>query len=472
MTPNTAPATQPESTPAPELRAELPFDFTAFVSASVVMAPVYVESARAAEQLPVLFWLCEAVSPRTIVDIGAVDATAYFGLCQAADQLSLDTACYLGGVALEQDDAESQAKLPQWIEHQNDHHGNRSQIVGGNHGNLAEMLKKGSLDLLVLHAEGASIDQVRQWKADFLPKLSTHSAVFIDGLGNGSHELFDELAAMGPSFRFNHGTGFGVVAPGKSPPELIRYLEAQARDEKTAAAVSSLFQRLGLGCRQAADLARFEQVRGQLRSAADELSAAREHSGLQAARLVSREAEIFELRDRLDWHREELEGAQHKNIGSQTEINRLRDTVKSHQDQAQKAGEELQKSREAATRQEQTSAELKAAQGQAESIRETHIAEIAELTRICEGWRTKVASLDSQLGAAYDNIRRQRRVRHQVSAELKGRIRKLQEDLRQAQDGAASWQKQVDDLLNSTSWRLTRPIRGLKGALTRSNDRD
>ena len=333
MTPNSK--TQPEPAPVLELRGEVPFDFAAFVSASIVMAPAYVESPDAAEQLPVLFWLCEAVSPRTIVDIGAADATAYFGLCQTVDQLSLDTACYLGGVALDPDAAESQAKLAQWIKQQNDHHGNRSQIIGGNHDNLADMLKKGSVDLLVLHAAGASIDQMRQLKADFLPKLSSHSAVFIDGLGNGSNELFDELALSGPSFRFNHGTGFGVIAPGTSPPELIRYLDTQAKNEKNAETVSSLFQRLGLGCRQVADQARFEQVRGKLRSVTDEISSAREELGLRAARLVGRESEILELRERLDWHREQLEEVQRQVVGSQALVRRLQETNERAQGQLQ-----------------------------------------------------------------------------------------------------------------------------------------
>lgn len=429
MTPNANSKTQTELGPAVELRAELPFDFAAFISPSVLMAPAYVESPDAAEQLPVLFWLCEAVSPRIIVDVGAADATAYFGLCQTADQLSLDTTCYLGGVALDTDAVESRAKLAQWITQQNDHHGNRSQIIGGNHDNLTEILKKGSVDLLVLHAAGASIDQVRQWKADFLPKLSSHSAVFIDGLGSDSHELFDEFVTLGPSFRFNHGSGFGVVAAGTSPPELLRYLGAQATDEKVSGAVCSLFERLGLGCRQAVDQSHIEQLREQLCSVMGEIPNLREESGLLAARLVGRESEILELRERLGWYQEQADEVRRQLVGSQTQLRRLQEANERIAGQLHESQTELMQSRKVGKRLQI-------------DFDETRI-QLGERRRRVKVLRDTNEQLKLQLKKARRSLAK--------SEEIQGQERRKSEALC----------GQLEDVHNSRSWKLTAPLRRL-----------
>lgn len=450
MTPASSKPPQAEPAPAPELHAELPLDLSAFISSAVVMAPGYVESPAAAEQLPFLFWLCEAVRPRTIVDLGAVDAAAYFGLCQAADTLSLNARCYLGGLSLDLEDEQGIARVQHWIEHQNTHHGARSQIIGGGPENAAEILTGKDLDLLVLHAEAASPEQLKSWATEFLPKCSPHCVVFIDGLGDGHHEFYEELAAMGPGLRFQHGTGFGVVAPGSSPPELMRYLDAQANQMPNAEVLRSLFQRLGLGCRNTADLRSIEHLRGQLKSVTQEISAAREDQGLKAARLVAREAEIFELRDRLDWHHEQLEEAQRKLAGSQVETHRLRAASERLQSEAEEA-------KRTSTQSQQAKDQLQAA---LEETRRVLDAKESEIGALRESSGHTQRQLRQARAALIKSMDAERRLQINLAAS-KSKVQNERQNVRGLRNKARKLREELDLVYSSRSWKVTAPLRRL-----------
>lgn len=323
----TQPPNPPQSSPQAEavLQPELPLDFAAFLTPAVAMTPTYVDSPTAAEQLPFLFWLFEATHPRVVVDVGATDATAYFGLCQAAEALRRDVRCHLGAVALGRD-AQSVAKIQRWIEHQNSHHGARSQIIGGGTDELAATLQEG-VDLLLVHAAAVPRKELQRWKADILPKLASHSIIFLDDLGEGPHALFDGLASQGPAFRFRHGNGFGVVAGGSSPPKLLQYLGACADDDRSAGIIRSLFQRLGQGCRHDVDQRESRRQRRKIRTLSEELAHVREDLGLASSQLVAREAEISELRDRLTWNREQLQKSQQQSAALQIEATETREAL-------------------------------------------------------------------------------------------------------------------------------------------------
>lgn len=421
------PAQAAAQSTTPVLRAELPLDLAAFVSPSTLMTPAYVDSPAAAEQLPFLCWLLDTIIPRVIVDVGAADATVHFGLCQAAEALTRDIRCHLGAVSLNPGDAHASATIRSWIEHQNKHHAARSQIIGGGTGNLSEVLQDTSVDILVLHAAGASPEQLQQWKAEFMPLLSPHSAVFIDGLGDGRHAFFDELASQGNGFRFQHGTGFGVVAGGEEPPRLLGYLATQAADAGNADALRSLFQRLGLGCRNEADQRALRSVRRKLRALAEDLSRAQEDVSLGASRLVAHEAEIVELRDRLDWHREQLEGAQRKSTALQTEGQETRGSLMQLQATLETASRALDAERKHA-------AALRESEGQARRSLQEVESELA--------LRTKAGKQIQDDLAICSDARRQQ---EQAAASIRQQARALRDEL--------------DLVYSSRSWKFTAPLR-------------
>lgn len=328
----TQPSNPPQASPQAQaiLQRELPFDFAAFLTPAVAMTPAYVDSPTAVGQLPFLFWLLEATHPGVVVDVGATDATAYFGLCQAAEALRRDVRCHLGAAALRREEPQAAERIQGWIEHQNSHHGARSQIIGGGTDELAAVLQEG-VDLLLVHAAAVSAEELQRWKAKVFPQLTPNSIVFVDGLGEGSHAFFEGLASQSPAFRFPHGTGFGVVAGGSSPPKLLQYLGTCADDDGSADIIRSLFQRLGHGCRHEVDQRESRRQRRKIRALSEELIQAREDLGIAVSRLVGREAEISELRDRLTWNREQLHKSQQQSAASQTEAAEAREALMAEQ---------------------------------------------------------------------------------------------------------------------------------------------
>lgn len=392
----------------PVFRSELPVDHAAFLTPSVVLTPEYLESGACAEQLPFLFWLIDATSPAVVVDIGTSDATSYFGLCQAADAARLDTTFFLGALAPAENSDESSRRITQWVDYQNRRHAARSQIIGGGTDELGKVVSERSVDLLVLHAEGNSFARLREGIAELRTKLSPRAIIFIDGLGKREHDLFNDLDLVAPEFRFTNGTGFSVACVESSPPTLMQYLTALAGDGERARGIRSLFQRLGLGCRQEAERRDLEQACGQLLTLEKELTDRREESGLQAARLAGRECEIEELQKRLDWFREELATAH--------------DTMETAQSSSAELRESLR----------QLASDLEAAKFQSRKG-----------GRRVQSLREENAILASDLDVMRDALSR------------------MKSDLTSEQEAFHSLRKEIESLYASRSWRATSPLRRL-----------
>lgn len=289
--------------PPSRLSPELPVDYTAFLGRSSTLEPEYLESPSAAEHLPLLFWLVELLEPSLAVDLGASDASHFFAVCQVAETLSLDTKAVLGAPNLAP--ADDSEKLESWLGHLNDRHAMRSRFIGGDAASAAATLTDNSVDLLILHASSATAEQVSEWAALMEPKLSPRGIIFIDGIGDDVAGTLASIAPAGQSVRFLQGDGCAIVTAGPNTAPQIRYLFALSADEPALSTVAALFKRLGLACRHSAALKELQSTNKELHSCRESLTIAHEELGLRAARLVAREAEILELRERCEWLREE-----------------------------------------------------------------------------------------------------------------------------------------------------------------------
>lgn len=411
-----------------KLGGEHPFDYSAFVSRLVLDEPEFVGSTEHAEQLPVLFWLCDVLQPKVAVDVGASDPTMYFGLCQALAQLPIDSKSYIGAIRLDADADEDGARIRSWIEHQNTHFGSFSQVVGGAHDKLIELFPKRSVDLLVLHADNASRELLEQWRSDLWPRLSRRSVVLVDGLGSGSAEFMKSLPDSVLRFQFEHGTGFAVFAGGDSPPALFKHLCHQADTEDSRTTVASLFAQLGAACRQAEDLRRYLATQKGVELLESELATTHEALGLREARLVHREAQILELRDQLTWHREQLDEAQQEALAGSAEIQALRDQLK-------QAGKNLADARE-------LESQLRSELQTSKEILDREVNLLASL-------QAKTSALGSELADA-------RKARAKAEAKRN-----------QANISAEVLRNQLNEIYGSRSWKITAPLRrvmrGLRG---------
>lgn len=56
--------------------------------------PDYLDVSPGVAQLPLVFWLAEALRPKTAVSLGGQAGVVHLGVCQAAQKLALDCSCY------------------------------------------------------------------------------------------------------------------------------------------------------------------------------------------------------------------------------------------------------------------------------------------------------------------------------------------------------------------------------------------
>lgn len=298
------PTSKLPSPPLPQFLPEVPVDYTAFLGRSTLLQPEFLESPCSAEHLPLIFWLVEALKPRLAVDLGASDSSAFFALCQAAEVLSLDTEAILGAPGFEV--SIEQGKLERCLRHLNDRHVMRSRFIGGDAESVATSLATASVDLLLLHVGAASAEEMSAWVTLMGPKLSSRGVIFVDGIGIGDTDPFISLDSIGRNIRFNQGDGCAIIITSENVAPQIRYLFALSEESSTFSAIATLFKRLGLASRRKAELQKLESTSTALSLAQENLAEVREELGLRAARLVAREAEILELRERCEWLRGQI----------------------------------------------------------------------------------------------------------------------------------------------------------------------
>ncbi|WP_189382155.1 class I SAM-dependent methyltransferase [Gemmobacter nanjingensis] len=138
-------------------------------SQAVFWRPRHVAGSPLLEDIPYLFWVLETVRPRSVVQVGLGDGLLYLALCQAVERLGTDAVCL--GI---QEDA---AELPEALRHAHDsQYGDFSLILRGDR--AGEALQPGEIDMLVVDA-GLSAAQAGGVVRDWLPRLSRHGIVLV-----------------------------------------------------------------------------------------------------------------------------------------------------------------------------------------------------------------------------------------------------------------------------------------------------
>lgn len=375
-----------------------------FLSEAALLAPVFVGSPSLAEHLPFVGWLMEALRPRVVVELAAPDPTLFFGACQAADHLNIDTSCHL---SISGEPARSPANKA-WADHLNERYGHFADLTATDTGSLLKRFEKGTIDLLILHSgsHDAWADQVKA----LANRLSDRAIVLLHGFREHEAHLLHGFGT--PGTIFEHGGGLAVVAMANPAPPLLDHL---FRLDGEREHVQALFERLGQGCARTADAVAVSRLNDELRRSSALLEDTREQAGLSAARLVARESEIRDLQDRLEWHRE-------REIARTARLHALEASDAELQGRMRRLDEELR----------QTSASLSSK-------------------------RRQLKKATADLLESNDK-RRLMKVRLQS---LKEEVRRLNILYRKEQRAKRRARDQLDEVLNSRTWRASGPLRRL-----------
>jgi len=168
--------------------------------------------------IPFLFWIVDALRPRTIVELGVGRGNSYFAFLQAARQLGLDVRCFGIDPWLGNQGEETHREL---CGYHDPLYGAFSTLVRSSYDAATPYLLDKSIDLLhvaVTPSSNLTHDALERW----LVRMSSRGVVVFHDI-NGSVgptaavRLWGNLRQRYPTFEFLHGNGLGVAYVGGDP---------------------------------------------------------------------------------------------------------------------------------------------------------------------------------------------------------------------------------------------------------------
>ena len=254
----TAPTESISYSPALSVSAELavPNQFRPLALPSMFWKPNYLKPELPAwiGHIPFAFWIIEALTPSTFVELGTHYANSYFAFCQAVDRLGLSTACF--AVDTWKGDEHAGFYGDEVFAAVNTYNSNNysgiSTLVRSTFDEALPHFEDGTIDLL--HIDGHhTFEAVRHDFETWLPKLSNRAVVLFHDtnvrFGSfGVNKYFAKLKADYPWFEFNHSHGLGVLGVGSEQPENVKHLFQTADSANATGALHQVFSRLGQAC--------------------------------------------------------------------------------------------------------------------------------------------------------------------------------------------------------------------------------
>jgi hypothetical protein len=375
---------------------------------------------------PFALWLIGALKPRMVVELGVHTGNSYCAFLQAVHALGLNTRCF--GIDHWQGDAHAGHygdEVYQELQAYHDpRYGTFSTLIRTSFEEALPYFSEGSVDLLHIdgfHTYEAVSADFKSW----LPKVSSRGvALFHDTnvreRGFGIWQFWEELTSRYPHFEFLHSHGLGIVYLGNEP--LTGPLKAlfAAKTVAERESIQNYFARLGISVVERLTTqtltAEIETMKAQVSSLAADLAEAwskLEKADRKKAKVAALETELSTARSKL----EAADGATVRANALEAELAAVRSKL-------------VQTNTDAANLEAATRSALERARTDAEV-----------LTRNLEA-----ATLQAQIKAS---MMQQRLA---VTA-------RLQRELVTANLEKQSYQRQLNALLQSRSWRLTKPMR-------------
>ncbi len=446
------------------------FVATIALNVGMSMAPRQVPPSAWIGHLPFAFWAVEEARPRILVELGSHNGTSYLGFCQAVARCGLDTKCY--AVDTWQGDEHSGFYGDEVFEALNGHnapYSGFSQLLRMTFDEALTYFADGSVDLL--HIDGLhTYDAVKHDFESWLPKLSERAVVlFHDTMVRernfGVWKLWDELRAQYPGFEFQHTHGLGVLLVGAQAPLRFRELAALSGTDAEVP-VLRLFDALGarIYASERADAAEAGLAQA-LRNEQQSMAAAQSAHEYLAGRVAELET-----------------GLQTREAELQVQLQSGRDALQVEASNAAMAGEALRRLEidlvAMATRNGALETERAALAGRADALQAERAA-LAERADALETERAalaeRVRTLEAAMLQAQDALAAEQ-AGHAAEAGLASALRRQSDALAQSQADLhaqlaardaelAARHAQLDELLRSTSWKITGPARWLSSLL-------
>lgn len=484
-------------------------------SRAVFWRPRHLAASTDLELLPSLFWLVESIRPSRSVQIGLGDGVAYLALCQAIDKLGIEAS------AAGLEPRPNLPPLPVAMAEQHDMgYRDFSMVVSADPAEAARRMTNAAIDLMVINCplDAALIESLSTL---WLPHLSSRAviAVLNPHLNADSPEaraLLEPYIGKGKHFLYDQGeNGLLLCLAGAAQPDRLRRLATLEQNEPGFMAAMQVFRRLGdalsqewrvieQGNQTAEAQLELTQTKTKLNETNSALTKARaatvaalEGERQQAAQLATLQARLFDAEEALGHYRTQDETADQRLAREQqilaTERQRLEE-------------ERLRLRGELQQQKAQAEADLQNRDARYAALETEMSNRIEDILSLCESHKdalsaaeAKAQSLVQEL-AAQDTLRAQlaKLAQREINLEAQHNMRiddivalnaahsaeiaQLEKKIHFEQSRTATvahtmeaqrkaYEQEKHTILGSTSWKVTRPLRGI-GNTMRRRDKD
>ncbi|WP_334064987.1 hypothetical protein [Limimaricola cinnabarinus] len=396
-------------------------------------------------KLPFLFWIMEASRPRKVVQLGIGDGLIYMALCQAAERLGGQTLCM--GI----DSSDSPLPTDFQVSHDTQYR-DISVLFSEFPAEGASLVR--DADVLVLNSP-LEDERSRIILESWLPQLSKNAVVLVCKptqvfksqdlrralLDESEHLVMSGMMSPG-------GELLDVILYGDDQPERLRRLASSDYTSALHMAARQVFGRLGQGIENAFHIS---AAKAEITNLEQQIETLQVHLKQREFNLSTARSPIELLQPPLEANRVQTEAAVSTELVRSSQWQEERSKLTARLAELETSRDDVEAVRSESQR------ELEALRKQKAEIEAEHAARIEDISVLMREHENQLSDLQKSHQQELENVRNQQ-------AKTQAEVEALREEKNVMQ---VQHDEIVKGLYDSTSWRITKPLRTLKLTFTR-----
>jgi hypothetical protein len=222
-----------------------------FLSEASLWQPKVIVPSAWIQHAPFGFWIVNALRPRVLVELGTHHGFSYLVFLQAIQKIDYRCQCFAVDTwkGEEHSGVYGPEVLAQLRNNHDDQYGNFSELLQSTFDDAAPRFAASSIDLL--HIDGRHFfEDVKHDFEMWKPRMSDRGVILFHDTGVstkqfGVYRLWEELSERYPSFEFKHAHGLGILGVGSEIPSPVVEFLSLTKDDPDALLTRELYQSLG-----------------------------------------------------------------------------------------------------------------------------------------------------------------------------------------------------------------------------------
>ncbi|WP_297772748.1 hypothetical protein [uncultured Roseovarius sp.] len=454
---------------------------------------------------PMLLWLAADARIKHVGVLGVGDGFAHFLFCQAIDKLNTQGCCSGFGFWIDRDSGAARVQPPSVLsEHAEQFYEDISDIrtcLGTTE--AIETIIENSLDLLFIDLDALAENDYPHVE-DLIRLLQSNAIMIIHGTNalrrDSDHgvTLAKQLGRL-ERLEFREGAGLTVFPIGEEQPSRLKSLMKARENGEVPRDIQLVFRRLGqslaaieetrtLKSKIASSTKALAEVQEKLKSTKQELADLSDAYEQRSRKVSESQSLVFDVQTKLTTVSEEKARLEKSLVATERALEATQAELRTHDHDLTAA---QAATLEAVARAENAEHALEATQAELKAYEQEVGAAQSELANAQNSWKSaseRATQLESEIKVTQRALDIEKATRFEETAALTRMLENTRLDVETAQDKRKTESEraaqletalnealekievlefQNEELLNSTSWRMTAPMRTVKTAFSK-----